>query len=334
MPNYEEITRQIARRKGLDPDIFAAQIRQESGFDPNARSYAGALGIAQIVPKWHPGVNPLNPIEALNYAADHMATLLKKYGGDWRPALSVYNSGRPDKWQDPNFSGGQTYNYVKKILGGASAPSGGGGGVPTVNNPPTASPLPPTSLAVPSATELQALAEPNLTGALLGSLGKGSGAMLQSISSALLAPPINVPIDSVGVPPPAALPSMTPVPTSTASVPTGGGSFRSGIAEAFYDPLGGYDEGKFIGAIGRHNDHVHVSGKDANTMLRAIKLAQSLGLSVRENPYTDPVDPVHTQGSYHYRTFPGQYGGKKLGQGIDVSGPPEKMAAFYKAVTR
>jgi hypothetical protein len=33
-------------------------------------------------------------------------------------ALSAYNSGRPDAYKDPNFAHGQTYNYVRSIMGG------------------------------------------------------------------------------------------------------------------------------------------------------------------------------------------------------------------------
>jgi hypothetical protein len=102
------------------------------------------------------------------------------------------------------------------------------------------------------------------------------------------------------------------------------------LAEAFYDPVGAYDEGSFIDPIGGHSDHVHLSLNRAATALAAIRFAQKLGLSVRENPYTDPVDPVHTKGSYHYKTFPGLYGGKHLGEAVDVSGASPLMARYYK----
>jgi hypothetical protein len=65
-------------------------------------------------------------------------------------------------------------------------------------------------------------------------------------------------------------------------------------------------------------------------MLYAIRKAEQMGLTVRENPYTDSVDPVHVKGSFHYRTFPNLYGGKKLGEAIDVSGPAPLMARFYR----
>jgi hypothetical protein len=55
---------------------------------------------------------------------------------------------------------------------------------------------------------------------------------------------------------------------------------------------------------------------------------------VSENPYVDPVDPVHVNDSYHYKTFPGKWNGKPLGEAIDVSGSPELMMQFYTAARR
>jgi len=148
MPDYRSLARQIARQRGIDPNYFFNQIQAESNFDPTARSSAGAFGIAQIVPRWNPGVDPWDPVAALKYAANLDATLLKKYGGDWRQVLSVYNSGKPDKWSDPGFSSGQTYNYVRKILGADYVP--GTAGVPSTTTssttPSTPSSAPPSGL--------------------------------------------------------------------------------------------------------------------------------------------------------------------------------------------
>src|SRR5262245_44198546 len=125
-PNYRKIAAQAARRHGLG-NWFVRQIQQESGFRPDAKSYAGAQGIAQIVPKYHPDAPPMSdPVGQLNWAAKYMAGLVKKYGNAAQ-ALSVYNSGQPDKYLDPNFSNGQKYNYVKKLLGGDGGKTAGQG---------------------------------------------------------------------------------------------------------------------------------------------------------------------------------------------------------------
>ena len=71
---------------------------QESGFrdeviDGRVVSWAGAQGVAQIMPGWHPGVNPLDPEAALHYAARHMASLIIRYQGSVSKALAAYHSG-------------------------------------------------------------------------------------------------------------------------------------------------------------------------------------------------------------------------------------------------
>lgn len=116
---YVDFARKVAAERGLDPAIFERQINQESGFNPTAVSPAGARGIAQIVPKFHPNVNPDDPEAALTYAADLMASHLKKYNGDYRKALAAYNAGpgAVDRYGDvPPIE--ETQRYVQTILGG------------------------------------------------------------------------------------------------------------------------------------------------------------------------------------------------------------------------
>lgn len=72
------------------------------------------------------------------------------------------------------------------------------------------------------------------------------------------------------------------------------------------------------------------SSDDKPFVLQAGDYAQSMGLSVRENPYYDPVDPnAHVEGSDHGRTL-GTYRGKQYGAALDVSGDPEKQRRFFK----
>lgn len=96
--DYAQMAREAAMRHGIDPNLFERQMRHESaGFDPDViagrrKSSAGAEGIAQIMRKYHPGVDPLNPQEALDYAARLMASHLATYG-NYRDALVAYNGG-------------------------------------------------------------------------------------------------------------------------------------------------------------------------------------------------------------------------------------------------
>src|SRR5215203_5938491 len=113
--HWRQRTRSYAKKYGLDPDIFEAQINAESSFNPNARSPAGAGGIAQIMPgtakSW--GVDPYDPDAALNAAAKNMANYKRKYGS-YRVALAAYNAGEGAvaKYNGvPPYA--ETRNYVK-----------------------------------------------------------------------------------------------------------------------------------------------------------------------------------------------------------------------------
>lgn len=128
-----------------------------------------------------------------------------------------------------------------------------------------------------------------------------------------------------------ALAASTPAVDTTAgaepkrTVETGvgsGGGKGSGIKELFYDPQGAWKGTTRIPAIGGHSDHVHVAAGE-KTVVRLGRVAQKMGLRVAENPAFDKVDPVHTPTSWHYKN-----------RAIDVSGSPQKMAAFTRYVRR
>jgi len=102
MHELQAIAESYALRYGLRPAVFRAQMHHESGWNPHARSRAGAIGVAQIMPStaraW--GVNPWHPIQALNAAARNMARYVRTYrrqGHDQataeKLALAAYNAG-------------------------------------------------------------------------------------------------------------------------------------------------------------------------------------------------------------------------------------------------
>jgi hypothetical protein len=120
--------REAAVANGIDPNIFERQINAESAFDPNAVSSAGAVGIAQILPSWHPNVDPTDPYASLDYAARLMRGYVSHFGS-YTLALIAYNAG-PGRLMPGNphylpvatilsdsFGGGETKRYVAKILG-------------------------------------------------------------------------------------------------------------------------------------------------------------------------------------------------------------------------
>lgn len=117
----KQYARQMARKYGIDPELFVRQIQMESGFNPRAKSGAGAVGIAQFMPSTAKGMGftaGVNPLLDLEMAAKLMAGHLKNNNGRYDLALAAYNAGQGNV----NKHGGvppfkETQNYVRNILG-------------------------------------------------------------------------------------------------------------------------------------------------------------------------------------------------------------------------
>lgn len=124
---YVAIAQQDAIAAGISPDYFVRQINQESGFNPNAYSPAGAIGIAQFIPSTAAGlgINPYDPVQALRGAANLMASYARQYNGDYAKALAAYNAGGGTVNYAVNTCGtswlsclpGETRNYIRVIMG-------------------------------------------------------------------------------------------------------------------------------------------------------------------------------------------------------------------------
>jgi hypothetical protein len=158
--------------------------------------------------------------------------------------------------------------------------------------------------------------------ALRGALGKGPLALIQALQAAGGTPgtPAGGPVSPVQ-------PIQAPIRPGV-----GGGGF-GGMTELIHDPIGSIFDGvQSNKPYGGHDKHVHAAFTNAQSVLRAIALAKRLGLAVTENPYTDPSIGKHADKSHHYRTFPGMYNGRRLGQAVDVSGNPAAMRRFYQSL--
>lgn len=110
-----------AQRHGIDPQVFENLVRQESGFNPNAGSSAGAQGLCQLMPATAKGLgvsDPRDPAQALEGGAKYLRQQLDTFDGDYTKALAAYNAG-PGAVQ--RFGGvppyAETQHYVKTILG-------------------------------------------------------------------------------------------------------------------------------------------------------------------------------------------------------------------------
>jgi soluble lytic murein transglycosylase len=109
---HEDIIRQQAAEKGLDPALIAAVIYQESKFRPTARSSSGAIGLMQLTPSTAEGIalrtggtgfrvsDLTDPSINIRYGTWYLHDLFAKYGSV-RLVLAAYNAGQGnvDRWR-------------------------------------------------------------------------------------------------------------------------------------------------------------------------------------------------------------------------------------------
>ncbi|RJE81375.1 lytic transglycosylase domain-containing protein [Paracoccus sp. JM45] len=117
---YLPHARAAAQRNGIPEDLFLRLVQQESGWNPNAKSHKGAMGLAQLMPGTAAklGVNASDPVQNLNGGARYLRMMYNQFG-NWNLALAAYNAG-PGAVQKyggiPPYR--ETRNYVRIIAGG------------------------------------------------------------------------------------------------------------------------------------------------------------------------------------------------------------------------
>jgi soluble lytic murein transglycosylase-like protein len=113
-----------AARYGLDPALLAGIVKQESNFNPNAKSSAGAKGLTQLMDSTarRLGVtDPFDPAQSLDGGARFLSSLVTQFHGDQSLAAAAYNAG-PGAVQKyggiPPYE--ETRIFVPKVLGYAA----------------------------------------------------------------------------------------------------------------------------------------------------------------------------------------------------------------------
>lgn len=132
---HEDIIRQQARDKNLDPALIAAVIYAESRFVSGRTSSAGAQGLMQITPDTAQGIakrsggtafvldDLATPQVNISYGAYLLREHLDRYDGDVAAALAAYNAGpgKADEWggaalRAEDIPYAETRAYVQKVL--------------------------------------------------------------------------------------------------------------------------------------------------------------------------------------------------------------------------
>ncbi len=87
--------------RGVDPYLVLALIREESRFDPEVGSPAGAIGLMQLLPSTAAGLaggtltrdQLRDPNVSIRYGVAYLSGALKRFDGDPILALAAYNAG-------------------------------------------------------------------------------------------------------------------------------------------------------------------------------------------------------------------------------------------------
>lgn len=136
-PYLDVLAKEIKKHK-LDPIVVLSLIRQESVFNPHARSPVGARGLMQLMPSTAKYVKKSvrekqlsNPQINIEIGTKYFQGLMKKYEGNLVYVLAAYNAGegRVERWKNLYFDADkgiekniemvpflETRNYVKLIF--------------------------------------------------------------------------------------------------------------------------------------------------------------------------------------------------------------------------
>lgn len=130
VPRVEPLIRQAARKHGVDPALVKAVIAAESGFNPQAVSPKGAIGLMQVIPETGEryGVTGdarrtleqklADPRVNIATGVRYLSDLLRMFSGDLELALAAYNAGEGAVQKHGNDIPpyAETQNYVKTVL--------------------------------------------------------------------------------------------------------------------------------------------------------------------------------------------------------------------------
>lgn len=117
---YADLLIPTARKHGVSPELVAAVVKAESGFNPLAQSHAGAKGLMQLMDGTARTMglsDVFDPAQNLDGGVRFLGSLLQRYNGNTPLALAAYNAGPAavDKYGGiPPYK--ETRDYVTRVI--------------------------------------------------------------------------------------------------------------------------------------------------------------------------------------------------------------------------
>ncbi len=115
-----DLIEKYADKNGLDSDFVRAVVNQESGYNPNATSKCGAMGLMQLMPGTAQGLgvsNAYDPEQNIQGGTKYLKGLMDRFDNNKSLALAAYNAG-PNAVKKyggiPPYQ--ETQNYVKSVI--------------------------------------------------------------------------------------------------------------------------------------------------------------------------------------------------------------------------
>jgi len=119
-PHIEQLVQANSAAQGVDPDLVRAIMANESAFNPDATSSAGAQGLMQLMPETAASLgvtNSYDPSQNVSGGTRYLRSMLQRFGGDVTKAVAAYNAGPEavEKYNGiPPYA--ETQSYVNSVL--------------------------------------------------------------------------------------------------------------------------------------------------------------------------------------------------------------------------
>ncbi|KYH29217.1 MULTISPECIES: lytic transglycosylase domain-containing protein [Clostridium] len=124
--SIEQAVEKASRKYGIDKDLIMAVIKQESDFDPNSTSHAGAQGLMQLMPGTARELGVTDPYDIeqnIDGGTKYLKSMLEMYSNSKQLALAAYNAGPGtlrrrgvDTVEEISKLPTETQDYVKKVM--------------------------------------------------------------------------------------------------------------------------------------------------------------------------------------------------------------------------